>query len=74
MSENQVLYLLSSTAEPYIKDILDILAIPSGFHYRFKYEFKWLPSLSEFMMSSSRQSFASVLSTYYKRSFFKLLL
>jgi hypothetical protein len=44
MTNDQVLYLLSSTAEPYIKDILDILALPSGFNYRFRYQFRWLTS------------------------------
>ena len=44
MTHDQVLYLLSSTVEPYIKDILDILALPSGFNYRFRYVFRWLTS------------------------------
>jgi hypothetical protein len=55
MTDDQVLYLLSSTVEPYIKDILDILALPSGFIHRFRYEFKWLPS--EFRLQEGLDKF-----------------
>lgn len=42
MNEDETLFLLSSTQEPYIKDALDLLFLPSGLEYRFRYEKKWL--------------------------------
>lgn len=40
--QHRVTYLLSSTATPYIRDILDILLLPPGFTYRFRYDLKWI--------------------------------
>jgi len=40
---DKVLYMFTSTAQPYIKDTLDLLALPVGVSYRFRYDVKWLP-------------------------------
>lgn len=40
----QTVYLFTSTAQPYIKDALDLLALPSNISYRFRYDVKWLPT------------------------------
>ena len=42
MSEEVSLFLLTSTQAPYIKDALDLLFLPSGMEYRFRYRKKWL--------------------------------
>jgi len=34
--------LLSSTQDPYFRDIFDIMFYPSGIHYRFRYQTKWV--------------------------------
>jgi len=39
---SEILFLLTSTQEPYIKDALDLLFLPSGLEYRFRYRRKWL--------------------------------
>jgi len=36
------LLLHTSTGWPYVKDILDILFLPSGYEYRFRYRRKWV--------------------------------
>jgi len=38
-----VLFLLTSTNEPYIHDVLDLLFLPSGIDYRFRYHRQWIP-------------------------------
>jgi len=40
---NKEVFLLTSTAFPYIKDALDLLFLPSGVHYRFRYRRAWVP-------------------------------
>ena len=40
---NRTLVMLTSTRDPYINDILDLLFLPSGSVYRFRYRQKWLP-------------------------------
>lgn len=42
--ENKMVFLLTSTAFPYIKDALDLLFLPSSIHYRFRYRKKWVPA------------------------------
>lgn len=41
-SKDKTILLLSSTASPYIKDILDLLFLPSGVRYRFRYSKEWV--------------------------------
>lgn len=41
--ENRMIFLLTSTAFPYIKDALDLLFLPSGVHYRFRYRRELVP-------------------------------
>lgn len=41
--ESKVFFLLSSTNDPYIRDILDVLFLPSGIEYRFRYNKQWVP-------------------------------
>lgn len=41
-SNDDVLYLFTSTWKPYIKDALDLLAMPSGLDYRFRYDVRHL--------------------------------
>jgi len=40
----KVLFLLTSTEFPYIRDALDLLFLPSGWYYRFRYRNVWLPN------------------------------
>lgn len=40
----KILYLFTSTEPPYHKDALDILALPSGVSYRFRYALRYLPT------------------------------
>jgi len=40
---NEKVFLLTSTAFPYIRDALDLLFLPSGVHYRFRYRRAWVP-------------------------------
>lgn len=42
--EERTVFLLTSTTFPYIKDALDLLFLPSGGHYRFRYRKEWLPN------------------------------
>lgn len=42
--EDRTVFLLTSTTFPYIKDALDLLFLPSGLHYRFRYWKGWLPN------------------------------
>lgn len=42
--EDEIVFLLTSTTFPYIKDALDLLFLPSGIHYRFRYRKEWLPA------------------------------
>lgn len=42
--EDRMVFLLTSTAFPYIKDALDLLFLPSGIHYRFRYRKELLPA------------------------------
>lgn len=41
-SDDEILYLFTSTWQPYIKDALDLLALPSGLSYRFRYDIRHL--------------------------------
>lgn len=43
-ANEQILYLFTSTHENYINDALDLLALPSGLNYRFRYDVRHLPS------------------------------
>lgn len=52
-NEDRMVFLLTSTAFPYIRDALDLLFLPSGVHYRFRYRKKWLPD--EFLVKESVQ-------------------
>lgn len=51
--EERTIFLLTSTTFPYIKDALDLLFLPSGVHYRFRYKKKWLPN--EFLTKEGAQ-------------------
>lgn len=41
---NQILYLFTSTAAPYHDDTADLLELPGGLMYRFRYHQKYLPT------------------------------
>ena len=41
--DEEFLILITSTQKPYIKDSLDLLFLPSGVEFRFRYRQKWLP-------------------------------
>ncbi|MCH7561762.1 MAG: hypothetical protein IIC67_10445, partial [Thaumarchaeota archaeon] len=43
-SPAKLVYLFTSTRQPYIKDALDLLALPLGMTYRFRYDVKYLPN------------------------------
>ena len=42
--KEEILYLFTSTHATYIPDALDLLALPSGLSYRFRYDVEHLPS------------------------------
>jgi len=42
-TDQKILYLFTSTEHPYHKDALDLLSLPAGVTYRFRYDLKYLP-------------------------------
>jgi hypothetical protein len=54
--KSKVLFLLSSTNDPYIRDVLDLLFLPSGIEYRFRYHRQWVPD--EFQKKEKLMSFS----------------
>jgi hypothetical protein len=42
IDSDRIVFLLTSTQEPYLRDALDLMFYPSGVEYRFRYDKKWL--------------------------------